>query len=190
MAADLELDSTKEAAEAQIAAPTGALGRYAPLIAAFCRSKCVESEEIIIWKVSFAEQRLQSNTAASNCQGSAIIARPVANSVAFSRSALCWCQARLATPRLSMACSVSERRLLIIILDEKHVHVRLPLQRLNGRGREAEVSALLALTKLMAVDAGFCEANLRLAFTLLHNRCVPSGRLGSARKRDPFVFGL
>ena len=139
MAADLELDSTKEAAEAQIAAPTGALGRYAPLIAAFCRSKCVESEEIIIWKVSFAEQRLQSNTAASNCQGSAIIAGPVANSVAFSRSALCWCQARLATPRLSMACSVSERRLLIIILDEKHVHVRLPLQRLNGRGREAEV---------------------------------------------------
>ncbi len=33
-------------------------------------------------------------------------------------------------------------------------------------------STLLALTKLMAVDAGFCEANLRLAFTLLHNKCA------------------
>ena len=33
-------------------------------------------------------------------------------------------------------------------------------------------SALLALTKLMAIDPGFCEANLRLAFTLLHNKCV------------------
>ena len=44
MAADLELDSTKEAAEAQIAAPGGALGRYAPLIAAFCRSKCAKQD--------------------------------------------------------------------------------------------------------------------------------------------------
>ena len=33
-------------------------------------------------------------------------------------------------------------------------------------------SALLALTKLMAVDAAFCEANLRLVFTLLHTKCV------------------
>ena len=31
-------------------------------------------------------------------------------------------------------------------------------------------SALLALTKLMVVDAGFCEANLQLLFTLLQNR--------------------
>ena len=45
MAADLELDSTKEAAEAQIMAATGALGRYAPLIAAFCRSKCACLQE-------------------------------------------------------------------------------------------------------------------------------------------------
>ena len=32
-------------------------------------------------------------------------------------------------------------------------------------------SALLALTKLMAVDAGFCAANLRLIFTLLQSKC-------------------
>jgi hypothetical protein len=32
-------------------------------------------------------------------------------------------------------------------------------------------SALLALTKLMAIDAAFCDANLRLLFTLLQNRC-------------------
>ena len=46
VAADLELDSTKEAAEAQIVAATGALGRYAPLIAAFCRSKCAHQQEL------------------------------------------------------------------------------------------------------------------------------------------------
>ena len=33
-------------------------------------------------------------------------------------------------------------------------------------------SALLALAKLMCLDAGFCEANLQLLFTLLHTRCV------------------
>ncbi len=33
-------------------------------------------------------------------------------------------------------------------------------------------SALLALAKLMCLDAGFCEANLQLLFTLLHNRCA------------------
>ena len=32
-------------------------------------------------------------------------------------------------------------------------------------------SALLALTKLMAVDAAFCDANLRLVFTLLQSKC-------------------
>lgn len=36
--ADLQLDATKEAAEAQIVAAAGALGRYAPFVAAFCRS--------------------------------------------------------------------------------------------------------------------------------------------------------
>ena len=32
-------------------------------------------------------------------------------------------------------------------------------------------SALLALTKLMAVDSAFCDANLRLVFTLLQSKC-------------------
>lgn len=31
-------------------------------------------------------------------------------------------------------------------------------------------SALLALTKLMVIDAGFCEGNLQLLFTLLQAR--------------------
>ena len=34
-------------------------------------------------------------------------------------------------------------------------------------------SALLALAKLMCLDAAFCEANLQLLFTLLHTRCAP-----------------
>ena len=42
-------------------------------------------------------------------------------------------------------------------------------------------SALLALTKLMAVDAGFCEANLRLAFTLLHNKCATELRASTCK---------
>ena len=36
-------------------------------------------------------------------------------------------------------------------------------------------SALLALTKLMAIEAAFCETNMQLFFTLLNNRC---GRCG------------
>ena len=40
--ADLELDAAKEAAEAQIVAAAGALGRYAPFVAAFCRAGCVK----------------------------------------------------------------------------------------------------------------------------------------------------
>lgn len=39
---------------------------------------------------------------------------------------------------------------------------------------DLRASALLALTKLMAIEPGFCDANLRLLFTLLHNRCVSS----------------
>ena len=31
-------------------------------------------------------------------------------------------------------------------------------------------SALLALCKLMCLDAAFCDTNLQLIFTLLHNR--------------------
>jgi hypothetical protein len=31
-------------------------------------------------------------------------------------------------------------------------------------------SALLALTKLMALDAAFCDTNLQLLFTLLQNK--------------------
>ena len=35
---------------------------------------------------------------------------------------------------------------------------------------DLRASALLALTKLMAIEPHFCDANLRLLFTLLHNR--------------------
>ena len=34
-------------------------------------------------------------------------------------------------------------------------------------------SALLALCKLMCLDAGFCDTNLQLVFTLLQNRQRP-----------------
>ena len=35
---------------------------------------------------------------------------------------------------------------------------------------DLRASALLALTKLMAVDASFCDANLQLLFSLLQSR--------------------
>jgi hypothetical protein len=38
-AADAELDALKEAAEGEILAPGGVVGRYAPLVAAFCHSR-------------------------------------------------------------------------------------------------------------------------------------------------------
>ena len=38
-------------------------------------------------------------------------------------------------------------------------------------------SALLALTKLMAIDATFCDTNMQLFFTLLTNRCGSQGGL-------------
>ncbi len=44
MSADLELDALKDAADAEILAVHGALGRYVPLIAAFCRSRCAAAE--------------------------------------------------------------------------------------------------------------------------------------------------
>ena len=36
-------------------------------------------------------------------------------------------------------------------------------------------SALLALTKLMAIDATFCDTNMQLFFTLLTKRCGSQG---------------
>ena len=46
--------------------------------------------------------------------------------------------------------------------------------RLRRRLRDASptlrASALLALCKLMCLDAAFCDTNLQLIFTLLHNR--------------------
>ncbi len=46
--------------------------------------------------------------------------------------------------------------------------------RLRRRLRDASptlrTSALLALCKLMCLDAAFCDTNLQLIFTLLHNR--------------------
>ena len=50
-------------------------------------------------------------------------------------------------------------------------------------------SALLALTKLMVVDAGFCEANLQLLFTLLQNRCAVLGPGSSGCKRGAAAHG-
>ena len=40
LAEDVELDAMKDAAEAQIVAPVNVIGRYAPLVAAFCRNGC------------------------------------------------------------------------------------------------------------------------------------------------------
>lgn len=59
VSADLELDALKDAADAEILAVRGALGRYVPLIAAFCRSRCaaakwaylLSSMNISIWFV-------------------------------------------------------------------------------------------------------------------------------------------
>ena len=39
--ADVELDAMKDAADAQIVAAHNALGRFVPLVAAFCRSRCL-----------------------------------------------------------------------------------------------------------------------------------------------------
>lgn len=41
---------------------------------------------------------------------------------------------------------------------------------LMGAHCDLRASALLALTKLMAIEPAFCDANLRLLFSLLHNR--------------------
>ena len=41
---------------------------------------------------------------------------------------------------------------------------------LMNAAADLRASALLALTKLMAIEPRFCDANLRLLFTLLHNR--------------------
>lgn len=41
VSADLELDAMKDAADAEILAVHNGLGRYVPLIAAFCRSRLV-----------------------------------------------------------------------------------------------------------------------------------------------------
>lgn len=43
---------------------------------------------------------------------------------------------------------------------------------LMNKSSRLRSSALLALTKLMAVDAAFCEANLRLLFTQLQDKCA------------------
>lgn len=41
VSADMQLDALKDAADAEILAITNGLGRYVPLIASFCRSRCV-----------------------------------------------------------------------------------------------------------------------------------------------------
>ena len=58
---------------------------------------------------------------------------------------------------------------------------RRDLMNKNARLRS---SALLALTKLMAVDAAFCEANLRLLFTQLDpkRKCASIAGIGTSGK--------
>ena len=54
------------------------------------------------------------------------------------------------------------------------MHAASNALRLRRRLRDASAtlraSALLALCKLMCLDAAFCDTNLQLLFTLLHNR--------------------
>ena len=45
-------------------------------------------------------------------------------------------------------------------------------RRLRDASPTLRASALLALCKLMCLDAAFCDTNLQLVFTLLQNRCV------------------
>jgi len=47
LAADLELDAMKDAAEAQIVAANNVIGRYAPLVAAFCRNGCAFDLDVV-----------------------------------------------------------------------------------------------------------------------------------------------
>lgn len=44
-------------------------------------------------------------------------------------------------------------------------------RRLRDVSATLRASALLALCKLMCLDAVFCDTNLQLVFTLLQNRC-------------------
>ena len=43
-------------------------------------------------------------------------------------------------------------------------------RRLRDASPTLRASALLALCKLMCLDAAFCDTNLQLVFTLLQNR--------------------
>ena len=45
-------------------------------------------------------------------------------------------------------------------------------RRLRDASPTLRASALLALCKLMCLDAAFCDTNLQLVFTLLQNRCL------------------
>ena len=48
-----------------------------------------------------------------------------------------------------------------------------PCSALMGAHADLRAAALLALTKLMCIEPAFCDAHLRLLFTLLQNRCAP-----------------
>jgi hypothetical protein len=69
------------------------------------------------------------------------------------------------------------------IPDTNHMHV-IHCSAMMAAHADLRASALLALTKLMAIEPHFCDANLRLLFTLLHNRraaglvhrCLPHGQ--------------
>ena len=49
VAEDLELDAMKDAAEAQIVDAHNVIGRYAPLVAAFCRNTCVQGLKLSLY---------------------------------------------------------------------------------------------------------------------------------------------
>ena len=61
-----------------------------------------------------------------------------------------------------------------LIRNTNHMH-SIICSAMMGAHADLRASALLALTKLMAIEPRFCDANLRLLFTLLHNRraCMP-----------------
>ena len=54
-------------------------------------------------------------------------------------------------------------------------------RRLRDVSPTLRASALLALCKLMCLDAHFCNTNLQLLFTLLQNRCIKEDSLRFTR---------
>lgn len=58
-----------------------------------------------------------------------------------------------------------------VLLQARVMNGRRGCRNLRSADTTLRASALLALTKLMCLDASFCDNNLQLIFTLLQNRC-------------------